>query len=117
MIDLAYQTSISPEISTKYGVEEVHVTCPEDGGLMDVEYEWDRVPVPQSLSEFTARRSRIDHPLDQSGVWRFRELLPFAPPEMVVTIGEGQTQLRPADQVAKYVGVNARPSVFAVRRL
>ncbi len=107
MHDLAYQTSISPVISTKYGVDEVHVACPDDGGLMDVEYEWDRLPVPKSLSEFSARRSRIEHPLDQSGVWRFRELLPFAPAEMVVTIGEGQTQLRSSDRVAKYVGVNA----------
>ena len=40
-----------------------------------------------------------------SGVWRFRELLPFAPPEQVVTIGEGQTLLQPADAVGQYVGL------------
>ncbi len=107
MPDAAYQTSISPRLSTKYGVEEVHVACPEDGGLMDVEYDWDRVPVPASLQEFTHRRSNIASRLDRSGVWRFRELLPFAPPEMVVTIGEGQTQLHASDSVARYVGMNA----------
>lgn len=105
--DIAYQTSIAPHISTKYGVEEVHVTCPDDGGLMDVEYDWDRVPVPASPSEFTARRSNMQNPLDQSGVWRFRELLPFAPSESIVTIGEGQTQLRASDHVARYVGMNS----------
>ena len=105
MSDLAFQTSISPVISTTYGVEEVHIVCPDDGGLMDVEYDWDRVPLPGSPWEFTARRSHIQNPLDQSGVWRFRELLPFAPPEMVVTIGEGQTQLRASDHVGKYVGL------------
>lgn len=105
--DTAYQTSVSPLISTKYSVEEVHVSCPDDGGLMDVEYDWDRVPVPASLQEFTARRSNLQNPLDQSGVWRFRELLPFAPPEAIVTIGEGQTQLRSSEHVARYVGVNA----------
>jgi threonine synthase len=31
--------------------------------------------------------------------------LPFAPPEQVVTIGEGQTLLQKADAVAQYVGV------------
>ncbi len=28
-----------------------------------------------------------------SGVWRFHELLPYAPAEKVVTVGEGQTLL------------------------
>src|SRR5204863_4811712 len=41
-----------------------------------------------------------------SGVWRFRELLPFAAPEHVLTVGEGQTILQRADIVAKYVGLD-----------
>ena len=36
-------------------------------------------------------------------VWRFRELLPFAQPEQIVTIGEGQTLLQSSDPVGKYV--------------
>ena len=44
-------------------------------------------------------------PSSFSGVWRFRELLPFAPPEQVVTIGEGQTLLQRADKVGRYVGL------------
>jgi threonine synthase len=71
-----------------------------------VEYEWDRLPVPASLREFEARWGRRRSPLDVSGVWRFRELLPFAPAEMVVTIGEGQTILQHSDAVARYVGVD-----------
>jgi threonine synthase len=39
-------------------------------------------------------------------VWRFRELLPFAPPEMAVTIGEGQTLLQHATSVGKFVGLD-----------
>lgn len=105
MPDVAYQTSISPEITTAYGVDEVHLACPEDGGLLDVEYDWNKVPLPKSLAEFTRRRGNVQNPLDQSGVWRFRELLPFAPADMVVTIGEGQTQLRASDHVGKYVGM------------
>jgi threonine synthase len=42
-----------------------------------------------------------------SGVWRFRELLPFAPPEKIMTIGEGQTILQRADAVAQFAGINA----------
>src|SRR5207247_2588750 len=40
-----------------------------------------------------------------SGVWRFRELLPFADPDQVLTIGEGQTILQRADAVAGYAGM------------
>ena len=41
-----------------------------------------------------------------SGVWRFRELLPFAAADEVVSVGEGQTWLQPADAVATYVGMD-----------
>ncbi len=103
--EIAFQRSISPTATEQYGVDEVHHASPEDGELLDVVYDWDRVPVPTSLKEFTARRANTQNPLDVSGVWRFRELLPFAPPEQVVTIGEGQTMLRPSDSAAKYIGV------------
>ncbi len=39
-------------------------------------------------------------------MWRFYELLPFAPRQRVVTIGEGQTLLQPSSGVAKYVGLD-----------
>lgn len=105
--DAAFQTSIIPRTSAKYGVEETLTACAEDRELLDIAYDWDRVERPAKLADFTERRRHIECPLDSSGVWRFRELLPFAPPEHVVTIGEGQTMLRPSDAVAKYVGLNA----------
>lgn len=49
--------------------------------------------------------SRRNERLRFSGVWRFWELLPFAEPDQVVTIGEGQTLLQQADGVAGYVGL------------
>jgi threonine synthase len=74
--------------------------------LLDVNYEWDRIPVPNSLSDFEARWVNRRHPLDFSGVWRFRELLPFAPEDKIVTIGEGQTILQQSDSIGQYVGMN-----------
>lgn len=105
--DVAYQTSIHPRHADRYGVDEVLTACPETGDLLDIRYDWDRVPVPSSLREFEKRWSTRNQPLDFSGVWRFRELLPFAPEEQIVTIGEGQTILQRSDHVAKYVGVNS----------
>jgi threonine synthase len=54
-----------------------------------------------------AKWAQRTDPLCFSGVWRFRELLPFAPAERILTIGEGQTILQRADTVAGYVGVQA----------
>ena len=68
--------------------------CPECGDLIDVVYDWDRLPLPRhALRVRAATRRRLD-PLNFSGVWRFRELLPFSPPDQIVTIGEGQTLLQ-----------------------
>ena len=68
-------------------------------------YEWDRLPVPKSLRDFQQKWARRDDPHAFSGVWRFHDLLPFAPVEQCVTIGEGQTLLQSSDGVGKYVGV------------
>ncbi|WP_350188685.1 threonine synthase [Gimesia sp.] len=87
-------------------MDEVLTGCPKCGELLDVTYQWDQVPLPQSLRDFEKRWSHRNRPLDFSGVWRFRELLPFASDEQIVTIGEGQTMLKTSQPVARYVGVN-----------
>lgn len=102
----AFQICITPACRATFSIDEVHVACPKCGNLLDIGYDWDRVAVPSSLREFEARWSTRSNPLDFSGVWRFRELLPFAPDASVVTIGEGQTMLRGSSPVAKYVGLN-----------
>jgi threonine synthase len=72
---------------------------------VDVAYDWDRLRPPTSLRAFAAKWIDRTDPLAFSGVWRFRELLPFAPPDALVTAGEGQTLLQRADRVAGYVGL------------
>ena len=61
--------------------------------------------VPGSLAEFEQKWAHRDDPHCFSGVWRFHELLPFAPLRQCVTVGEGQTLLHASDGVARYVGV------------
>jgi len=104
--DQAFQRCLAPDCAATYDLGQALTSCGECGGLLDVAYDWDRLPVPKSLRDFEQKWSRRNEPLCRSGVWRFHELLPFAPPEKVVTIGEGQTMLQPSDGVAKYVGVN-----------
>ncbi|WP_435017830.1 threonine synthase [Tundrisphaera sp. TA3] len=105
--DLAYQQCLNPSCRTTLSVDQTAWACPECGDLLDVVYDWDRLPVPRRLSDFESRWSRRLEPLNFSGVWRFRDLLPFAPEDKIVTIGEGQTLLAAADKVGRYVGLNA----------
>jgi len=102
---LAFQRCIAHDCGATYGIDEVRVACDRCGNLLDVAYDWDRARPPDSWEFFEQKWSRRYDPLDFSGVWRFRELLPFAPPEQIVTIGEGQTLLLPSGGVAKYVGL------------
>jgi threonine synthase len=62
--------------------------------------------VPPSLSWFEGKWGRRHDPHCFSGVWRFHELLPFAPERQCVTVGEGQTLLLLSDGVAPYVGLD-----------
>jgi len=105
MTDVAFQRCIAPACGATYGVDEVRVACGVCGNLLDVVYDWDRLKPPKSLSYFEKKWGRRFEPLSLSGVWRFHELLPFAPPEKVVTIGEGQTLLQPSAGVAQYIGL------------
>jgi threonine synthase len=98
---------IRPDCRAIAGPEDTSFACPCCGGLMDVEYDRRKLPPPKSLRDFEAKWARRRDPLCFSGVWRFRELLPFAPPEAVLTIGEGQTLLQRADAVAGYAGLAA----------
>ncbi|HUS59644.1 MAG TPA: threonine synthase [Planctomycetota bacterium] len=103
---LTWQECINPNCRATYDIGEVLHGCTKCGNLLDVAYDWDRLPVPRSLKEFEARWSTRRNPIDFSGVWRFRELMPFAPEGKIVSIGEGQTQLRPSQRVAEYIGVD-----------
>ncbi len=95
--EVAFQRCLSPSCGATYAVDEVLVACPQCGDLLDVAYDWDRIPIPRSLGQFEAAWSRRRVPSDYSGVWRFHRLLPFCPPDQIVTVGEGQTLFQRAD--------------------
>ena len=78
--------------------------CESCGGLLDVEYE---MPVPDraALLSLWQRRKAGASAEDHSGVWRFRDLLPFVPEgKAVVTLNEGNTPLIDAPRTAQWAG-------------
>ena len=105
MTDLAFQRCINPRCGKTVDLSDTSFRCPGCGGLRDVAYDWDRLPVPKSLKHFEAKWANRHDPLDFSGVWRFRDLFPFAPADKIMTIGEGQTLCQRSDAVAAYVGL------------
>src|SRR6266849_3788107 len=104
-MDGVFQRCISPDCAATLGVEATHFVCPRCGGPVDVAYDWSRLAPPKSLRDVQTKWSDRSNPLNLSGVWRFRELLPFAETSQVMTIGEGQTILQRADTLAAYAGM------------
>ena len=73
----AFQRCIAPLCRATFDVTDVLTACPDCGSLLDIDYEWDKLPVPSSMRQFESRWGNRRNPLDFSGVWRFRDLLPF----------------------------------------
>ncbi|GAF93014.1 unnamed protein product, partial [marine sediment metagenome] len=103
--DAAFQKCINPDCGAEFdcGSAIGGFKCPACGELLDAQYNWDKIEVPDKLSDFAKRWANRKTPLDFSGVWRFRELLAFCEDKYKVTIGEGQTILQQNDLVAEYV--------------
>jgi len=109
MPDHTFQKCIHPDCGSTFDVLEVHVSCPACGSLLDVKYDWDRLHRPNwevFEHRWMTKGEHIKGALDFSGVWRFRELLPFYRGHGdIVTIGEGRTNLQNARRLAPIIGL------------
>ena len=102
---VAYQKCINPDCGATYDSSEVVFNCRKCNSLLDIQYDWSKVRLPTKLSWFENRWATRHNPVDFSGVWRFRELLPFAADSEIVTIGEGQTILQKNDLLGREIGM------------
>jgi threonine synthase len=109
MADHAFQQCINPDCASTYDVLEVHVSCPACGSLLDVRYDWARLPHPTwevFEHRWMTKGEHVKGALDFSGVWRFRELLPFYRSyNDIVSIGEGRTNLQNARRLSPIIGL------------
>jgi len=106
MTSPASQQCIFPDCRATYAIDEIRVACDRCSGLLDVVYDWDRLRTPGDLAAFESKWAARNDPHAFSGVWRFHDLLPFAPLRQCVTVGEGQTLLHNSEGVARFVGIN-----------
>lgn len=79
-------------------------TCTKCSGLLDVVYEVNEFAGERLMSVWDWRRAS-PKAIDQSGVWRFRELLPEADESEIITLTEGNTQIWEAPRSAEYGGM------------
>jgi threonine synthase len=90
----------------RYPITEVIYNCPRCGGLLEAVYGKPAQPAEELKTLWRARRTS-NAPLDQSGVWRYREFLPFLSDyQGVVTLREGNTPLLEAPPAARYGGLD-----------
>jgi threonine synthase len=89
-----------------FPVTEPIYNCPRCGSLLEARYTGPRTPAPLLKTLWRGRRTS-NAPLDQSGVWRYREMIPFLDDYgPVVTLREGNTPLLPALKAAQYGGLD-----------
>jgi threonine synthase len=109
----SWQQCIVPSCGKKYNVNEQRTRC-DCGELLDVRYKGD---FPKSLQQtFSERLNHKQNIFDESGVWRYRELINFAgidtedlscySRKLVSLDGaEGRTKPFHLTRVAEYVGL------------
>jgi threonine synthase len=102
---LAELACFEHKCGARFAITEVIYNCPKCGGLLEVRLMGD-ADAPGWKKVWRERRM-CNGPLDQSGVWRYRELLPFDAREAaVVTLREGNTPLLDAARAAEYGGLD-----------
>lgn len=109
----AYLHCIEENCGARSSTLERIYTCAACGGLLDVTYEYElpanagSIKAAEMKAAFAARKTSLCE-LDQSGVWRFRELIPFVSDlSQVVTLGEGNTPLYTAPRSARFAGLDS----------
>jgi threonine synthase len=84
---------------------EVEYPWSEGAPLVDAAVQVNR-PNPGALKYLWQERRTSTLSIDQSGVWRFRDLLPIVANETIVTLREGNTPLYEMPRAAAALGMN-----------
>ena len=99
-----YLQCIEPSCGRRQDPSRDGHACETCGGLLDVNYDYDPFD-PEELRRTWRERRMGNEPIDRSGVWRFRELLPFVDsPQSIVSLSEGSTPLVETRRAGEWAG-------------
>jgi threonine synthase len=81
--------------------------CAQCGDLLEITYpRWKEDPLDAAQLKSKWRERKLSSsPVDQSGVWRFRDLLPALDDQQAITLQEGNTPLYELPRCARIAGV------------
>jgi threonine synthase len=99
--------AIANPASERFPLDEVIYTSPVSGSLLEIRLTGAHADAA-SLKRLWRERRMSNHPLDRSGVWRYRETLPFWPDfSHVVSLSEGNTPVLDAPFAARFAGLDS----------
>jgi threonine synthase len=100
----AYLQCIEETCGARQDPRKDSYLCAKCGGLLEVKYEFDSFD-PDQLRQAWHMRRLSGEPIDRSGVWRFRELIPFVSPRArIISLSEGSTPLVGTRQAGRWAG-------------
>jgi len=103
----AVQKCISPDCAAEFALSERIYVCASCGEPLEIDFSLEKPADPKALkAQWTARATSRDA-RDRSGVWRYREVLPFHERVPIVTLFEGNTPIYDAPKCAQYAGLEA----------
>jgi len=90
---------------TEFDINDKIYTCKKCNDLLDVTYDFPQLDTKE-LKKIFDKRKASNKKIDISGVWRFRELIPFVEDySKVVTMPEGNTNLYDTRVCSEYTGI------------
>ncbi|MBY0311715.1 MAG: threonine synthase [Phycisphaerales bacterium] len=112
---IARQRCMHASCRAEFGVDQVLTSCPacakagRGESLLDLVYDWDGVRSRDGVTSDFSFFLREAAGAECSGVWQFRELLPFyRTTSDIVSVGEGKTILQKADALARLLGMHGK---------
>jgi threonine synthase len=100
----AFLQCIDEKCRRRYPLNSKEHVCADCRNLLDVAYDFAKTD-PTALRRAWTQRKSSSSVVDQSGVWRFRELLPFVPRGgNVVSLLEGRTPLIKVRRTGDWAG-------------
>ena len=101
------QRCINTECRSEFDLDERVYVCSRCGDLLEIHSADESAVDAAGLREKWRERRASWEERDRSGVWRFREFLPFDDGVEVVSLGEGNTQVYEGRRCAEYCGLNS----------
>jgi len=102
----ARQRCIVPGCEHSFDINDRIYVCTKCGGPLEIDIDLRSISKPAELRSVWRERALSSEARDKSGVWRHRELLPFAADAQVVTLFEGNTPLYDAPRSAEYASLD-----------